>query len=455
MANMTCIIALPRHSIAPLDIERRVHMLWHRFSSIGSVILLSNREDDDQYGRVIEKLGLQFEWVNVIPQDVVIEHFVSIYDMHEIKPEFDPPPGTKKIYIIAKDGRLHITNDWLTKELDPFINDHVFNRCNPPTDSPLFAFAPYTYIFRYPGLGKYNQFGHRIDFDHLTLANRDPDHKVIGVFGGSACWSIFCYDNEVFTRRLQEKLNTHCLINGSKYQFTVLNFGLPGNIVLNETITYLLHCQGIRPNIVIGHDGFNDCFYGAISDPKLLQGHSISYQFNIEEWANTIRKDWYESAKQPIDIGCRDHLIQPQWPFKTVNLPQDILLAYCKRKLQFKQMVEGWGGKFIWGIQPYVLSKHHHSKEEESYLSELSNDNTVRDVYRRIPFLYEKLKLMLETYAEESLVDFDSIFSEFTSDETHFADYCHLTPAGDEILAEIYSNYIIDKILPRWINGEK
>ena len=44
--------------------------------------------------------------------------------------------------------------------------------------------------------------------------------------------------------------------------FTVLDFGLPGNVVLNEIITYLLHCQDIRPDIVVAHDGFNDLFYG-------------------------------------------------------------------------------------------------------------------------------------------------------------------------------------------------
>ena len=442
---MNLVIALPPEDQAPKDIQSIFTMLAQRFAEAEQITLVSHVDDQAYYTGIAKQAGLQTQWADKPPKTVP-DHFIAIHDREDQPPTYTAPKHSKKIYSLGKNRRLHLTNSWLDGEVDPYVSHHVFNHCTPPTGEPLFAFAPYNYLFRYPGIGAYNQYGHRVPADYHTLAERDKNHKLIAVFGGSACWSIFCYDHEVFTKRLEQKLNEDQANQG--LTFTVLNFGLPGNIILNESIAYLLHCHHIKPDIVIGHDGFNDMFYGATSDPKLVRDHSIVYQFNLEEWAHTIKADWYESASQPLAADDHDKLMQPEWPLNLHNLPQDIIRAYCQRKLQFRELVENAGAKFIWGIQPYLHSKENLSEDEQQYLASLANDTTVRDIYRRIPFLYEKLDIAQKAYAGDSLINFDTVFTDFSADETHFADYCHLTPLGDEVLAEHYHRHIINQLLP-------
>lgn len=446
---MNTIIAFPPLALAPAHFERSLIMISNVYAPHGTITLLVPSQDLASYAKRTSALNLSLECVTQLQAGITPANFIAVKGVDGSMPEWQAPAGTSKIFSLGKDGSLYLTNTWIDHSIDPFVDHHVFNRCMPPHSQPLFSFAPYTYLYRFPGIGQYNAFGHRIAQDHLALASRDPSHKLIAVFGGSACWSIFCYDHEVFTHLLEEKLNADAKSRSTGQRFTVLNFGLPGNVVLNEMITYMLHCQLLSPDVVIGHDGFNDMFYGIAADPKLLRGHAINYQFNMEEWAHIIQKDWYASASQLVPYKNKEHLMQPEWPLKVHNLPQDVLSAYFTRKSQFRSIAEKQGAKFIWGVQPYLHSKKDHSPEEQKYLADLSHDTTVRDVYRRIPFLYEKMKLMQEHYAGDSLVDFDTVFAPSTSDETVFADYCHLTPAGDAILADTYFQHITTRNLIR------
>lgn len=128
------------------------------------------------------------------------------------------------------------------KKLDeieyPFRDAHVFNRLSwvgaGDRNVAHYAFFPYGYLFHYVGLGPLNEFGLRIVVDLPTLAERPATHKVVACFGGSACWGTFCLHHQMWTDVLERKLNALARRAGAPETFTVLNFGAPSNIVLNE-----------------------------------------------------------------------------------------------------------------------------------------------------------------------------------------------------------------------------
>ena len=439
------LVVLPSFPLNLAPLFRTVRMIDARFSNATKITFISSPDDIVRYREVFldrEIRSYSEDGSSNMPTDIL----VTIKGSDGTLPAHASILKAESLYCVETDGRLKLLNKFLDKKEDPGFAKHVFNAFTPPHSEGLFSIFPYSYLFRYPGIGEYNEFGHRIRIDHRSLIHRPPEHKVIACFGGSACWSIYCYDNEVFTHRLEEVLNDRCRISDHGTHFTVLNFGLPGNVVLNEIITYLLHCQDIRPDIVVAHDGFNDLFYGLTSDPFLVRKHDIVYQFNLEEWAKVLLENWCGANKQPLSLADDSALIQPTMPLRDMNLPQHVLHAYVTRKRQFRDLVKNGGGEFIWGIQPFIYSKSALSGEEEHYISKLKDDGTVSEIYKRMPFLYEKLTTVIELPKDTEVADLHAHFRTLDASHTLFADFCHLVPAGDEKVAEFYADVIFNRI---------
>jgi hypothetical protein len=420
-------------------------MIDTRLSKTGNIRMVSLRDDVERYRQLFPERMIT-PWPDSELLGADIKTVVCIKDADGTLVRETPPVNAEYVYSVEPDGRLKLLNKFLDQTEDPVFARHVFNAFAPPHAEGAFSLFPYSYLFRYPGIGDYNEFGHRVTIDYHALEERPAQHKVIAFFGGSACWSIYCYDDEVFTHRLEKILNSRYADEG--VTFTVLNFGLPGNVVLNEIITYVLHCHRLQPDIVVAHDGFNDLFYGLTSDPYLVTEHEAVYQFNIEQWAKLLLESWCEENKQPISLVPNGALMQPQMPLQPKNLPQHVLRAYVRRKRQFCDVVKALGGEFVWGIQPYIYSRSTPSEEEKRYLLKLKLDQTVSGIYKHMPFLYEKLLKEVHLPDDIHVADIHSYFDKFDSAETLFADFCHLTPAGDQRIAEFYADFIQNRIIP-------
>ena len=90
------------------------------------------------------------------------------------------------------------------------------------------------------------------------LAEREESLRVIALFGGSAAWSPECLHHEMFSSRLEDALRQKAAEIGSALRFKVLNFGQHGHVVFNEIQTFTMFCVGLRPDVVLTHDGYND-----------------------------------------------------------------------------------------------------------------------------------------------------------------------------------------------------
>ena len=317
----------------------------------------------------------------------------------------------------------------------PHIADHIFNRVTSTLHNHYYFF-PYGYLYRYLGIGPINAFGHRIDTDLASYRQRGPDHKLVACFGGSSCFSMYCLHDEMFPSRLEAKLNAWAGETGSRLKFTVLNFGQHGNVVLNQIMTWLLFVQALRPDVVISHDGFNDLGYGQVADSDLLGKHGIAYQDNLEEWAGILHK---AEAALPGDWVI-DGIRQVQ------NMPDAVVTAYLARERQFAALATNAGSSFVWGLQPFLLSKRRRSpaeaqSERQSMAGQLNR--RYLDCYRNMTFLYESVVARADEVGGADFVNLHRNFHDLDGQETHFFDIVHLSPLGDETVANIYADYLI------------
>lgn len=345
-----------------------------------------------------------------------------------------------RLYRLSPLGRFTLLNQELDAQEYPFLTEHVFNRLSHSLNEG-FCLFPYGYLYRYPGMGPIDELGHRIGQNLTDVEGRDANRMLVAVFGGSATFSINCRHSEMFAARLERKLNEHCARISAPFTFSVLNFGVPGHVVLNELTTFNLFCHRLRPQIVIAHDGYNDFYYGQLSDPYLLNSHALTYQNIHEKWSQML----FKSNDVPL-TWSEDK--EPWWENKLtiLNYPRSIVRAYSQRQLQFQQIATAAGTSFVAGLQPSLFSRKRKSPQERVALQrQLSG--MYGAIHKGIPFLYEKY---LEYGSYRSLrhfVDFTRHFGDMDDSSTLFADCVHTLPAGDELIAQIYSDYICAELL--------
>jgi hypothetical protein len=326
----------------------------------------------------------------------------------------------------------------------PFLETHAFNRYSPrngEVDYGCYYYFPYAYLYRSVGMGPINEYGHRIEFDFRTLASRPSNHKVIACYGGSATWSVYCCHPQMFTKVIEQRLNDHCAADGLDLRFTVLNFGAPGHVVLNELIAHVLFGSLVRPDIVLAHDGSNDIGYGISCDPFLLQDH-IVYQQQLEIWSRVLHDPGYSgdrTAVSPAETRTR------------VSASQ-VLRAYVSRKRQFCSIAKTGGALFVSGLQPTFLSKREYSALEQAWLFDQPRVPVSQHAgFRNVLATYRLFLERRPSIGEDLFVDLHSFFGQFGREATLMADPVHLAPEGDRIIGEHYADRIVEDLLPQLV----
>jgi len=287
-------------------------------------------------------------------------------------------------------------------------------------------------MVRGTGIGPIDELGFRINFDYKTLSGRDASHVVIAVFGGSTTYSVYCLYDDMFTSRLEAKLNAWSAEQGDGRRFTVLNFGNPGNCVMNERTTYLLFAAAIKPDIVIAHDGYNDLTLGMTSDPYLLNHHRITYQEVQEKWAGLLH-----GTSAALDGQAPERDIQ--------NFPDKVIDAYCYRQGQFKAVVEAMGGMFVWGLQAAVDSKAALSADEKDFVAAYAGEHIYSKVFKAMPMMYSRLVQRLER-DKADFVNIHKLFQAYGEESTLFGDPVHTIWQGDECIAQAYADSLINRL---------
>ena len=430
---MSAILVLPPAETPATEIRRALRAMRYRLGDQAPIEVVAPDSHRTIYAEPLAQLGLKLSHGLRITPDT---QFVALLedDAQQTAPIAGMPPHVR-LYRIRR-GQMMLQQGARDALDDAHLNSHLFNRLSGGVQG--FYFFPYAYLFRNNGLGPTNEFGHRITANFDALAKRSADHKVIAIFGGSAGWSIFAQYEEMFSQRLEDKLNQRSQDQGLGWKFTVLNLAQNGNVALNEIMTYALFCDRVRPEAVIAHDGFNDLAYGQATDPQLLR-HGITYQTNIEHWGKILH--------EPKDVPVVD--LDGVCP--VANAPPAILQSYARRQQQFQRLVQGHGALFVAALQPTIFSKPSNSPAEQQALEiQMAPDSHFRDVYKNMPLMYEKYVKLSGQLSLDLFANVHAHFAQFDASQTHFVDIMHTTPLGDEIIADYYDEFFARHVLPRW-----
>jgi hypothetical protein len=438
---MSTLVVLPPVELHKLDLDRAIHLSEKRFASHGSVTLAAPAESIAWFK---EQLGLR----EVILFDVAesralfkIFIFVEGY-LGQVSP---PGPHSfpltesadQRAYWLMLFARFKLVQPKVYDEHEfPYLNSHVFQRLSGRKHE--FVNFPYGPLYSDVEVGPVNEFGFRIPPDYRKYAIRPAEQKLVAVFGGSAAFSFYCHPEEMFSKRLEEKLNASLSIKGSKYSFTVLNFGMHDNVVMQQMLTYMLFVHELKPDFVIAHDGHNDIYYGMQGDPFLLNSYEIIYQRYSEEWSKIL----HNSKTVPTP-----ELYSMSLDTQQLNLPENVIGAYMKRKRQFEHIVCSDGGLFIWGVQPLHCSKSKLSPRELlRYRQAERGKPHSPELIKFLRFLYYAYGMMSSELARQldiHLVDFNRLFQRYDDDYELLWDHCHTSPLGDEIIANQYHEKIL------------
>jgi hypothetical protein len=251
---MTVLLVLPDWELSTQDFRRCLASLKVNFPG-EEVVFVSPRAWTKHYEKALEqKIGAynRREALSRYDRIIFIENSSNNESMLakslSEKPlyhfDMEHPWGRARCLLLSED---------ISGDDYPLIDVHIFNALS-PHQTDMYYYFPYGYLFRYLGLGPINAFGFRIDKPLESYVGRPNTHKLIAVFGGSSAWSLDCLYNEMFSFKLEEKLNKHSKDNGWEQTFSVLNFSQHGHVLLNELFTYILFCHELKPDIVIAHD---------------------------------------------------------------------------------------------------------------------------------------------------------------------------------------------------------
>jgi len=349
------------------------------------------------------------------------------------------PLSDARRYYTIEHNHWHVMLTLHSQAIDehdyPWLNAHEFNKLAPREGYNRRNFFPFGYNFRECGnAGPLDAFGFRLDKDVEALRDRPSQHKLIAVIGGSAAGSWYAFFDELFSQRLEVLLNEQAAERGTGETFTVLNFAQGGTIVLHHMIVWMLHVERLRPEIVISHDGYNDLLWGLNADPFLM---------NRAICAPSFFESWCQKLHDRQDVAVR---FPPGETMHVVNPPRKVVEQYVERKLQLDRWIRSSGANHISALQPHAQSKRLSSIEIECLNNPRYNGNFA-ELYKRVPPLYDAVREALRSHAELPFFDLHEYFGRFGEGETLFCDYMHTTPAGDEVLARAYYDWILDRAL--------
>ena len=334
----------------------------------------------------------------------------------------------------------------------PYVNAHIFNKISSKLGNERLSYFPGGMNSQYVGIGPLDEFGHRIPKRLFEYTNRPSNEIVIALFGGSAAWSTHSHFNEMFSAKLEDKLNAYLGKCKAAVRVSVLNLAQPSGLILNDLNRYIQFCHDLKPEVVLVHGGANDLSFGQMCDQYLLQHYSIAYQFQLEKWANVLVDSETCQDKASYSAEFEDQFHDAlQQPVKTY--PRQIVSAFYSRVQQFKRMVELEGRDFIFGLQPMLFSKKYKTSEEESR-DILCRQASTGGMYRNSEHLFDILETKHPDMGCQHYINFHQNFKSLRNTDPLFCDGVHTSPEGDAIIADLYYDYIVTNLMKKYINTE-
>ena len=438
---MRTLLVLPSAELQQMDAERAIVVSERQYAPLGAVAIAAPPASLAYYRRQFPDRAVQA--FDVEPSRAEHDTFIFAEDYDG---QTAPPgphgfplrrPDSQRVYRFMNGARLKLVQPATYDEREcPHVNAHVFQRLSGRKHG--FVNFPFGPLYSDVEVGPVNEFGFRVPQDYRKHAVRSSSQKLAVVLGGSAAFSYYCRPEEMFAARLEDTLNATLASRGSETRFTVLNFGMHDNVVMQEMLTYMMFVHELKPDFVLAHDGHNDIYYGLQDDPSLLNHFDIIYQRYSEEWSKILHDTSGVATPELYSISEDG---------QQLNFPQNIIRVYLKRKRQFEHMVRSDGGTFIWGVQPIHCSKGTLSARELLKSRQAARGTPISPALQKfvrcLSYAYGLLSEELAKQPDIQLVDFNRRFQAYDDRWELLWDTCHTSPAGDELVAAHYHDAIL------------
>jgi lysophospholipase L1-like esterase len=280
--------------------------------------------------------------------------------------------------------------------------------------------------------------GETINIDERGMRRTYRDRNVapertIAFFGGSTTWGTGADDDRTIPSEFV-KLNP---------EYAGYNFGQTG-FVAHQSLNAFLerYFEGFRPDVVVFYDGVNDVGkcrseMGPYSHSREVEirtrlheagggAASASFVLTVLPIRNLIEKAVRVLANQRrLEESFYDCHKNPE---KAEQIARVLLSDW----LIVKKLVESYGGTFVPILQPVI------------YLSDTKTDHLKLSEALRWQYemLYPLIIDMIDREFPELTGNFMDLRAALDRDEYFYIDWCHLSPDGNQLVAERISQGI-------------
>jgi hypothetical protein len=281
--------------------------------------------------------------------------------------------------------------------------------------------------------------------DHLNIDERgmrrtvnqtSKGTKVAAFFGGSAIWGEGADDARTIPS----------LFAAIHPDYHALNFGEIG-FVAHQSLNLITEAfsNGMRPDLVVFYDGSNDVYFKCRTTSDLFS-HGLEnevrltlrdFDINAPESFDLLilpLKRFAESAVRTIvsrSTPDEDLWNCDQSPEKAADVARYLISDWWVAK----QIVEGYGGRFLAILQP------------TAYVSQTRKDHISLkpEVAEQFDAVYPKVRELLEVNFPELKSNFIDLSDAFDRDEYIYIDFAHVSPNGNRIIAERISRALAER----------
>jgi hypothetical protein len=433
LSRMRVALVLPSRRVPPEHIEFLKRWFEHKFSASKDFAVFGGDDTPVQFiadatGWTVEPLPDQDELRKF---DVLV--FAKPWDDTDHW-EWVPFNGEwlwPRLYVLQPWGQFRCVNRPLDTFDFPHADSHVFYRASSADTQSFQVFFPHGVIGRDASLGPTDALGYRQHRREGTVQPTDRRTVCVAFLGGSAAMGQGALEGETIPAQLEAALNEIANRRGGP-RFEVWNYGQSATVIASELVTFVMHVERRKPDVVITHDGYNDFQYGQQCDAKLVRDHGLIYHPHCERWGAWLHRTPFDGERQ-----------------RAVASPHSIVNSYHERRRQLARIVAACGARFVAGLQPFIKSKRVHGAGEQRYLASRVFD---ADAAARMTVLYHMAAHYIPP--EGSLfVNCDAIFAAEEEPLDEFYDVCHHFPAGNTRVARIYADALIAAYGDEWFES--
>lgn len=256
--------------------------------------------------------------------------------------------------------------------------------------------------------------------------NLPNDSLPIVVFlGGSTMWGMGSADHHTIPSQFAGKINGRC---------KVYNYGESGyNAYQSLQYLQLKIINGFKPSIVITYDGTNNT---PVRGDYFAHAREVQIQNQLKDIDNNkftqIRS--FRTLRETLGLLRINSEINVNKEYDRVDRNRLAAIELLETWLLMKEKADKIDASFICILQPNVFV----GEPSVKYLGKILKESPYRLGYEYYGDVYELLELEKYQPLKNHFLDFTNIFN---IDSAVYIDFCHVTPYGNEIVAEKLLEY--------------